>query len=453
MPRMVPRTARALLLAIGLVVLLPAVALAHPLGNFTVNHYAGIRVEPTRIVLDVVIDEAEIPTFQARLTIDTNGDGVIEDSEAEVERLAACPRLVPNLELTAAGAPLTLVEFGAGLSFPPGTAGLSTMRLVCEFSAILPAPLEPGTRIGFNDTSHPGRIGWHEVVVSGSGVTLGLGGLPTKSVSNRLRLYPANLIPHPLAVNDVTFTAGPGRNRDALRRARRCPAAGPAGVARAVGPADGRRSRLLRRLSGAAVANGPAGSSPDGAAVVAGGSGAVPGGVVGLDIAGLVGTSAITPLVLLASLLAALLLGAGHALTPGHGKTLMGAYLVGSRGSAIHAAALGLSVAVSHTLGIIVLAAVILQARDVAPELFNTIAPVASGLTVVAIGTWLLIGQARAWRARRTGSGHDRGEDHDHDHEHEHEHGSGHDHVTITRSRRPRRSAGAACSCSDWPAG
>lgn len=125
-------------------------------------------------------------------------------------------------------------------------------------------------------------------------------------------------------------------------------------------------------------------------------------------------------------MLAALLLGAGHALTPGHGNTLMGAYLVGSRGSAIHAVALGLSVAVSHTLGIIVLVAVILQARDVAPQLFNTIAPVASGLTVVAIGAWLLIGQARAWRARRSESGHAHAAEDEH--EHQHEHGSGHDH-------------------------
>ena len=120
MPPMVPRTARALLLAIGLLVILPAVALAHPLGNFTVNHYAGIRVEPDRVVLDVVIDEAEIPTFQARLSIDTNGDGVISDAEAEVERLAACPRLVPDLHLTAGGTRLTLDEFGAGPAFRLG---------------------------------------------------------------------------------------------------------------------------------------------------------------------------------------------------------------------------------------------------------------------------------------------------------------------------------------------
>jgi nickel/cobalt transporter (NicO) family protein len=403
---MVRRTARALLLSIGLLVLLPAIALAHPLGNFTVNHFAGIRVEPDRIVLDVVIDEAEIPTFQARLSIDTNGDGVISDAEAEVERLAACPRLVPDLDLTAAGSRLSLVEFGAGLSFPPGTAGLSTMRLVCEFTAGLPGPLAANTAIGFDDSSSPGRIGWHEVVVTSSGVSLALGHLPTTSVSNRLRLYPPKLIPHPLAINNVTFQASPGgpvtpyvEPGDALplvTPATSTPAAPPEA---SDGPvASGGGAQPSTGPDAAVGALSAAGGSDPGS-----GTGAVPGGVVGVDIAGLIGSSAITPLVLVTSLLAALMLGAGHALTPGHGKTLMGAYLVGSRGTALHAVALGLAVTVSHTLGIILLAAVILQVRDVAPELFNTVAPVVSGLTVLAIGAWLLLGQARAYRARRAG--------------------------------------------------
>jgi nickel/cobalt exporter len=426
MPAMIPRTARALLLAMALLVLLPAIALAHPLGNFTVNHYAGIRLEPNRIVLDVVIDEAEIPTFQDRLTIDTDGDGVISASEAEAERLAACPRLEPDLSLTANGQRLSLVEFGAGLSFPPGTAGLSTMRLVCEFSADLSGPLQPATRIGFNDASHPGRIGWHEVVLTASGVTLATAKLPSTSVSDRLRLYPASLIPHPLAINNVTFRASPGGPVTAyLEPADALPLTAPVSPEPSTldGGASPPASETPAGVAGAAQASPPAGGGVVGGP---GSVGAVPGGVVGLDIAGLVGTSAITPFVLLGSLLAALGLGAGHALTPGHGKTLMGAYLVGSRGTAIHAIALGLSVTVSHTLGIVVLAAVILEARGVAPELFNTVAPVASGLTVVAIGGWLLIGQARAFRARRLerdhgqlAPAHDHADGHGHEHPHE----------------------------------
>ena len=392
--------AAAALLAGGLLVVLPGLALAHPLGNFTVNHYAGIRVEPGQIRLDVVIDEAEIPTFQDRLRIDTDGDGVISDEEANVERLAACPRLVPDLALLVDGVRLDLVVGEAGLSFPPGTAGLSTMRLVCEFSAALPSTVTWPLRIGFNDASHTGRIGWHEVVVTGSGVTIHAGSLPATSISNRLRLYPAALIPHPLAVQDVSFTAALGGAvtpfvipADAL------PLDATAAEAAGDAPADSPEP-----------SDGPANGGGDTVAVVATpapavapspNAGAVPGGVVGMDIGGLIDAQSITPLIFLGALLAAFLLGAGHALTPGHGKTLMGAYLVGSRGTAVHAIALGLAVTVSHTLGIIVLAAIILQARAIAPELFNTVAPVVSGATVIAIGAWLLVGQLRQFRAGR----------------------------------------------------
>ena len=80
----------AVLLGILGVLLVPALAAAHPLGNFTINHYAGIRVEPDRILLDVVIDQAEIPTFQARLDFDTDGDGEVSDEETDAGRVTAC---------------------------------------------------------------------------------------------------------------------------------------------------------------------------------------------------------------------------------------------------------------------------------------------------------------------------------------------------------------------------
>ncbi len=72
---------RAAAVAVCLTVFLgvPALAAAHPLGNFTINHYAGIRIEPDRILLDVVIDQAEIPAFQARLAFDADGDGELSD--------------------------------------------------------------------------------------------------------------------------------------------------------------------------------------------------------------------------------------------------------------------------------------------------------------------------------------------------------------------------------------
>src|SRR6188508_783748 len=73
----------AALIGVAAAFVIPALAAAHPLGNFTINHYAGVRVEPNRVLLDIVVDQAEIPTFQARLDFDTDGDGEVSDDETD----------------------------------------------------------------------------------------------------------------------------------------------------------------------------------------------------------------------------------------------------------------------------------------------------------------------------------------------------------------------------------
>ncbi|HEX5824295.1 MAG TPA: hypothetical protein VFY18_07565, partial [Candidatus Limnocylindrales bacterium] len=135
------------------------------------------------------------------------------------------------------------------------------------------------------------------------------------------------------------------------------------------------------------------------------------------------------PIVLILSLLTALGLGAGHALTPGHGKTLMAAYLVGSRGTAVHAVGLGLSVAVSHTLGILALAFLIVGAQGLLPpDVVFRAAPVVAAITIVAIGGWMLAGEIRR-RARRAARAADGDPGHSHADEHEDEHPNGHAHA------------------------
>ncbi len=131
----------AVVLGLAVVALVPAIALAHPLGNFTINHYAGIRVEPDRVLLDIVVDQAEIPTFQARLGFDTDGDGEVSDAEADAGRLTECDGLTPSLELVVGGVRQELVLTDAGLTFPAGVGGLSTMRVVCEYGADLATPI------------------------------------------------------------------------------------------------------------------------------------------------------------------------------------------------------------------------------------------------------------------------------------------------------------------------
>ncbi|MEO5885914.1 MAG: hypothetical protein ABIQ58_10410, partial [Candidatus Limnocylindrales bacterium] len=421
---------RRLPIVLGLLALLagPATVLAHPLGNFTINHYAGIRIEPERVLLDVVIDEAEIPAFQSRQAIDVDGDDEVSDGELIAGAETGCRDLAGGLVLRLGeGAPLGLELVEAGLSFPIGATGLSTLRQVCVYAAALPAPLtaEGPTRITFADTTRPERIGWRELVVVGVGaaVTAVEGELRPTSISARLSIYPADLISRPLsdmsvtvdAVADPTVTAPPFDVPDAA----------PIGGAAASAPPRPGASAS----PGASAAPG-ASSTPSTAAV--------PGGIGG-ELPTIFREADLTPIVVLLSIVSAFALGAGHAVTPGHGKTLMAAYLVGTRGTPLHALGLGLSVSVSHTVGILALAAIVVGAADVLPpDVVVRTAPLIAALSILAIGAWMLFGEWRRRRAtsaevHRHGDAHDHSHDHDHPgHEHdqaaEHPHAAEHDH-------------------------
>jgi ABC-type nickel/cobalt efflux system permease component RcnA len=388
---------------------LPGIASAHPLGNFTINHHAGIRVEPDRVLLDVVIDQAEIPAFQARLQYDTDGDGELSDEEVAAGRIAGCDSLRPALHLDVAGkaAPLTLAS--AGLSFPPGAGGLSTLRLVCEFEMPLTAPIAPSTAIAFRDTSFPERIGWREIVTTGSATTVAVteGVERSTSPSARLTAYPKDLIAAPLDDRSIALTAS-------LGGAERAP----------VVFADATPVAAQAEAPGAPVATAAAPAVPVATAAPAS-LGSVPGGVSGAELPSIFGSADLTPIVLLLSLLTAIGLGAAHALTPGHGKTLMAAYLVGSRGTALHAVGLGLSVTLSHTIGILALAAVVIGAQGVlAPDVVVRTAPIVAAISIVVIGGWMLVSEVRRRRAAAAATaGRAR------DHEHEHDHAEAHGHV------------------------
>ena len=116
----------------------------------------------------------------------------------------------------------------------------------------------------------------------------------------------------------------------------------------------------------------------------------------------------------------AFLAGAGHALAPGHGKTLAAAYLAGSRGRVRDAAWLGGSVAAMHTVSVLVIgvAWTFLSLSDfVRMEQLTTWLQIAAGVIVVATGAWML-------RRHLTGHSHS----HSHSPSHDHSHGHPHDH-------------------------
>jgi ABC-type nickel/cobalt efflux system permease component RcnA len=379
----------ALALAAGL--LLPATVSAHPLGNFTINHYAGLSIAPDRIDLDIVIDMAEIPAFQERQAMDADGDGSVADDEAATWASGACGSLAVKLELRRDEARVGLVAGSSSVEFPPGAGGLSTLRLECGYRAALEPAIATSTTIAFDDASYPERIGWREIVATADGTILDTNGLPATSPSRKLTAYPADLIATPLDIRSASIHVRPDPARP--------PASpGPSSVPSSV-PAPG--------AVGGPVASGAPATADSARAA------AVPGGVAA-ELPDIFRTADLTPFVILASLLTAVVIGAGHALTPGHGKTLMAAYLVGSRGTAVHAVGLGLSVAVSHTLGILVLALIIVGAGSVLPpDVVYRVTPVIAGASIVAIGGWMLLNEIR--RRRAPERGHDRELEHGHE--------------------------------------
>jgi ABC-type nickel/cobalt efflux system permease component RcnA len=432
--RSLARRLFAAMLAVGLVAVVASTAAAHPLGNFTINHYAGIRVEVDRILLDVVIDHAEIPTFQARQDFDLDADGSLSDDEVNAGRVGACESIAPALTLTLGGGasgggassgellPLELSE--AGLSFPLGAGGLSTMRQVCTFTARLADPIGAGpVRVGFTDGTYAERLGWREIVVAGSGVTLRgvTGELRRDGVSDRLLRYPEARIASPLADASVVVEAtagGPSLAAFDVPDAQPVPVAAAPSTEPSIPPP-----------SPAPTSTGePVRDTPDVATV--------PGGIGTAELPEIFRRAELTPLIALVALATAAALGAGHALTPGHGKTLMAAYLVGTRGTARHALGLGAAVSVSHTAGILVLAAIVVAATDVlAPDVVVRWAPVVAAISILVIGGWMLLGEIRRRRldgrhARDHAHPHPHGHEHPHPHTHghEHDHGDSHGH-------------------------
>ncbi len=389
---------------------MPAVVAAHPLGNFTFNHYAALRVGPHAIALDVVVDLAEIPAFQERLRIDVDGDGSVSAAEADGAREDECQALLPSLRLEIDGTPLDLVLEAAGLSFPAGAGGVPTMRIVCELRA------EPGPSFGeaagvtFADASDSDRLGWREIVVIGNGATIsGLDGDPppaAEDASARLTAYPAELLSKPLAVRSARFSVSPGGTAappfvapDATAVTTRvtAPDAAPS-------PAD---DGTASDPPGAPAAPAPLATVPARTPMEA----AVPGGVAA-EIPDLFRVADLSPIVALGSIALAMALGAGHALTPGHGKTLMAAYLVGTRGTVRQAAGLGLAVTVSHTLGILLLALLAAGAEVALPaDVVVRTVPTVAALAFVAVGASMLAGELRRRRAGAHSAG---GAEHDH---------------------------------------
>jgi nickel/cobalt transporter (NicO) family protein len=265
------------------------------------------------------------------------------------------------LHLTVNGHAVPLVQGLGKLSAPPGQGGLPLTRLELPLSAAVHNPRS----VRVDDETFPDRVGWKTVVAQPGKGTAVRSTAPSGDPTDGLRHYPKDMLSSPLAERTATFTVTPGT--------------GTLTAPKAVGgPTTTDRS-----------GDGFAGVFADAAA----GKGA-----------------------LLLLILTAFAWGAVHAFSPGHGKTMVAAYLVGTRGTAKHALGLGATVTITHTIGVFALGLVaLLLAQFILPEQLYPWLSLVSALLVLGIGASVLRSRLRA---RKRGHGH---RHHHHDHHHEHE--------------------------------
>jgi ABC-type nickel/cobalt efflux system permease component RcnA len=326
-----------------------ATAAAHPMGNFAVCHYTRLRAETTRLYLRHVLDLAEIPTVAEMALLDADRDGSVSQAEKQAYLRTTVPQILDGLVLTIDGgaAPLQLLAAEAVLC--PGAGGLLTLRITLDLEARLTPSARP-RRVAFADRNYAARTGWKEVVaVAGPGVALRASSAPRTDRSGELSAYPPEVVPPQDTTAQFTMTAA-------------APAPAPAAdeVPAAAGP-PARGDRTPRDPFTEAV-----------------------------------GRADLGPGLVCMGLLIAWAFGALHALAPGHGKTMVAAYLVGTRGTARHAVYLGLVVTCTHTLGVFALGlAALLASAYVVPEKLYPLLSGVSGLVVFAIGLRLLYRRVR----------------------------------------------------------
>jgi ABC-type nickel/cobalt efflux system permease component RcnA len=239
------------------------------------------------------------------------------------------------------------------LTHPPGQGGLSTTRVVIGLEATVKNPRS----VRLEDRTFPGRLGWKAIVARPGQGTATRSSAPATDPTNGLRRYPKDLLKSPEDTRSATFDVRPGTGTlDAPGAKTATTTTATDGFANILDKGDG---------------------------------------------------------VLLLLLVAAFGWGAVHALSPGHGKAMVAAYLVGTQGKPRDAVALGGIVTATHTAGVFALGLITLAlSQYVLPEDLFPWLNLISGLLVVGVGASVL---RRQLKKRR------------HDHHHHH-HGHTHDH-------------------------
>ena len=369
------RLLRMVLLSLGSV----ASSFAHPMGNFSVNHYAKITISQGYVEIRYLLDMAEIPTFQEirRLDIPSTADAPSTYVRRQEQLLKE------GISLESNGESVRLDTISRQAAFAGGAGGLPTMKIGFVFRAKLDRT-SGNRKISYLDNNFSGRAGWKEILVLGDGVAILDNSASGTDRSQELTNYSTDVLNSPpqqlSALVDFRNTAHQAR---APQRQPHRSAAQPT-------PSNATAPSVAPPSLAAHAQNTPRNRFTE-----------------------LISTQGkLSFWVLISVGLIAAGLGALHALEPGHGKTIVAAYLVGSRGTAKHAVLLGIVVTAAHTAGVYLLGALTLYAsRYVVPEQLYPWLGAISGLSVAGLGLFIFLRHLTGETGEHT---HSPGERHSH---------------------------------------
>ena len=348
-----------------LLLLTAAPVFAHPMGNFSISHYSGITIERHAVEVRYLLDIAEIPTFQEMQQSGMTGP---DDAKLPAYLAAKSVELSKGLRLTINGNALALRGVQQNVIFPPGAGNLPTMKMGFLYRAQLKdvCTAASACQLDYQDENLPGSTGWKEIVVkTGREIKLSSSTAPAQDRSGELSNYPTDLLNSPpqalqaeavfsLPATPVLAAKPKPLPVEQLAVEQHTPAPAPVPAKIEIKP---NQQATPRNAFTELMAKEH----------------------ISLSFA------------LLAALIAAGL-GALHALEPGHGKTIVAAYLVGSKGTTRHAVLLGAIVTISHTAGVYLLGGVTLYAQKyILPEKLYPLFGVLSGILIAGLGFYIFL--------------------------------------------------------------
>ncbi len=466
-----------LLAAAGWLCLGGSAAIGHPLGNFSLNHYTVVDLQPGGIAVQHLLDFAEIPSYNELARLDADGDSKVADEERKRYMGKLTDRIYPNYKLAlfvqdpsqqwrrleverVTEAPSSQLYFGMG--------GLTCIQLTFQFAYKALDASQPGAyRLQISDQNLTNIRGVKEIrIVTHEGTTLNnktqnADGQPAQPsmlnsyfleglsadiyfTQDRVNGFGEPAQTQPLTVSPLEKLVNPAslairqfplqKKEDGAFHILRSPVRPQMEVQNKIAVLQPRAT-----IDSAAMLNGV---QPTPALVEAEPTDRA-GEIQGEDAwANLIGAEDLSPAFLLFAIGASLFFGAAHALSPGHGKTVVAAYLVGSRGTIWHATFLGIVVTMTHVSSVILIGIVALSLSEyIVPDKLYPIMEGASGVLIIAIGISIFFTRYGAYmrqqaaaaapaQAHHHGHNHDHSHDHSHSHDHDHSHdySHGHDH-------------------------